>query len=84
MVRKTPLATRRPGLRLLAGRVVGAPELDRIELSYQQIEQTPTNTALKSLLTKCMKEARSINAAKLIAQEEVAKVRKLAKPAKIN
>jgi len=51
MVPKTPLATRRPGLRLSAGRVVGAPELECIELNNQQIEETPANKALKSLLT---------------------------------
>jgi len=82
MVPKTPLATRPPGLCLSAGGVVGAPELDRIELSNQQIEATPANKALKNLLTQYIKEARTINAAKIIAEEEAALVRQLAKPAK--
>jgi len=82
MVPKTPLATRRPGLRLSAGNVVGAPELDRIELNNQQIEETPANKALKSLLTWCIRGARGINAAGVIAEEEVATVHQLAKPAK--
>jgi len=63
MVPKTPLATRRPGLRPSTDRVVGAPELDHIELSSQQIQENPANKALKDLLTMCMKEARIIDAA---------------------
>jgi len=82
MVAKTPLATRRPNLRPSTDRVVGASELDRIELSSQQIEENPANKALKDLLTRCMKEAHIIDAARVIAQEEVDKVRQLVKPAK--
>jgi len=63
MVPKTPLPTRRPGLRPSTDRVVGAPELDRIELSSLQIEQNPANEALNDLSTRCIKEAPIIDAA---------------------
>jgi hypothetical protein len=57
-------------------------ELDHIELSSQQTEETPANKALKALLTQCIKEACIIDSARVIAEEEVDKVRQLAKPAK--
>jgi len=82
MVPKTPWATRRPGLQPSTDRVVGAPEVDRIELSSQQIEENPANEALKDLLTRCIKEARIIDAARVIAEEGVDKVRQVVKPAK--
>jgi len=82
MVPKTPLATRRPGLRPASHRIEGAPELDQIELSNEQIPETPENKAVKDLLTQCIKQARILNAARVIADKEVTKVRQLVKPAK--
>ena len=82
MVSKTPLATRRPGLRPASHRIEGAPELDQIKLSNEQIPETPENKAVKDLLTQCIKQARILNAARVIADEEVTKVRQLVKPAK--
>ena len=82
MVPKTALATRRPGLRPASHRIEGAPELDQIKLSNEQIPATPENKAVKDLLTQCIKQARILNAVKVIADEEVTKVRQLVKPAK--
>ena len=82
MVPKTPLATRRPGLRQSAQRVNGAPELDLIEFSNEQIPETPENKSVKDLFSQCIKQARTINAAKVIAEEEVEKIRQLVKLAK--
>ena len=81
MILQTPLATWRPGLRQSAERITGASELDLIEMSNQQIPETPANKPLKHLLSKCINQARILDAAKIITEEEVDKERQLAKPA---
>ena len=52
MVPKTPLVTRRPKLRQSAQKVIGAPELDLIEFSNEQIPETSENKPVKDLLSQ--------------------------------
>ena len=82
MAPKTPLSTRRPGLRPVSSRLDTAPELDKIEVENKDIPPTPANQSLKELLSRCIKQARISEAEKVIAEEEANAAKHLLKPAK--